>query len=77
VATFRSRKAPSIKKSSPSYSLRLDNVVSRNRSENSGNLTDMAARKLYYELGAPIAFSSLKHLTAAVGKQQSTKKKKQ
>jgi hypothetical protein len=36
----------------------------------------MAASKLYYELGTPSAFSSLKHLTAAVGKQQSTNKKK-
>jgi hypothetical protein len=36
----------------------------------------MAASKLYYELGAPSAFSSLKQLTAAVAKQQSRKKKK-
>jgi hypothetical protein len=35
----------------------------------------MEASKLYYELGAPLALSSLKQLIAAVGKQQSKKKK--
>jgi hypothetical protein len=39
----------------------------------------MAANELYYKLGASSAFSSLKHLAPAVGKQQqhSTKQKKQ
>jgi hypothetical protein len=37
----------------------------------------MSASKLYYELGAPSAFSSLQHLAAVVAKQrQSTNKKK-
>jgi hypothetical protein len=41
-------------------------------------MNSMAASKLYYELDAPSAFSSLKHLAAAVGKQQqNTKQKKQ
>jgi hypothetical protein len=37
----------------------------------------MAADKLYYKLGAPSTFSSLKQLTAAVAKQQQRIKKKQ